>query len=802
MKLPRILLVVVLLSTLAACASIPELPGIPPGWTVTPSLSPTPAASPIPSATPTPVPVVRIANGDHALFSGDFDDALAHFQSAFQDSSDPELQAAAKWGEARTLYQDGRYAECVAALQALVDQFPDSSHVPEAYFLKGLALNELGNYLEAATAWGTYLERRPGVLDAYAQELRGDAFTAAKSYTDALASYSASMQAPRLDDGIYVDLKIAQVTADSGDYESALSRYAGIAARTGNDYLQAQVAYLSGQAYQALGRSDEAYASYRLAVEQYPLAYYSYLSLVELVDAQVQVSDLDRGIVDYYAGQYDKAMERLDLYLAATPVNDGTAHYYRALALRELGNYQGAIDEFSTFITNYSSHPKWSEAWDDKAYLQWAYLDQYEAAAATLTDFVAVFPASTSSPDFLMTAGRILERGSLLDQAAQTWQRVADDYPGNEQASTAVFQTGIIRYRQGNFAAALEAFNRSLSVATAADDQARAYLWLGKTQQQLGSIEEMQKAWQQGQSLDPGGYYSERARDLMTNPNPFAPPAAFNLSYDLASERSAADTWVRLTFSLPAETDLSGLGPLAQDPRIVRGTALWNLGLLDDARLEFEDLRNSLSASAVDSYRLGNYLLDLGLYRSAIFSLRQTLTLAGLDEHSESMMAPMYFSHARYGLYFSDLIIPDAQTEALNPLFVFSIVRQESFFEGFVHSTAGARGLMQIIPSTGASIAADLRWPFGYEDVDLYRPDVSIRLGTHYLASNLAMMGGDPFSALAAYNAGPGNAAAWKEIAGGDPDLYLEVVRFEETRLYIRNIYEIYSIYRRLYGTS
>jgi soluble lytic murein transglycosylase len=165
-------------------------------------------------------------------------------------------------------------------------------------------------------------------------------------------------------------------------------------------------------------------------------------------------------------------------------------------------------------------------------------------------------------------------------------------------------------------------------------------------------------------------------------------------------------------------------------------------------------------------------------------------------------MAPMYFSHARYGLYFSDLIIPDAQTEALNPLFVFSIVRQESFFEGFVHSTAGARGLMQIIPSTGASIAADLRWPFGYEDVDLYRPDVSIRLGTHYLASNLAMMGGDPFSALAAYNAGPGNAAAWKEIAGGDPDLYLEVVRFEETRLYIRNIYEIYSIYRRLYGTS
>ena len=73
-------------------------------------------------------------------------------------------------------------------------------------------------------------------------------------------------------------------------------------------------------------------------------------------------------------------------------------------------------------------------------------------------------------------------------------------------------------------------------------------------------------------------------------------------------------------------------------------------------------LELELNKDAVGSYRLTNYLLDLGLYRSAIFAARQTLTLAGLDEHTESMMAPPYFSHVRYGLYYSDLIIPDAQT--------------------------------------------------------------------------------------------------------------------------------------------
>ncbi len=799
MKSARRILNVLLLGALTACSSLPT---IPPGWTRTPSASPPPSATPIPSITPTAVPVIRVENGDRALFNGDFELALALFQSAYQDSSDPKVRSAAKWGEVRARFEDARYAETLTAAQNFADEFPDSAFVPEAYFLQGMAYKEAGDYLQAAAAWQTFLQLRPGVIDAYTQELRGDAFSKAGSFAEAITAYEAAIQAPQLGDATLLDLKVGQAQAGLGDFEAAIARYDGIFARTTNDFLKAQVAYLTGQAYQSLGKTEEALGKYRLAVEEYPLSYYAYLSLVELVDAQVQVSDLDRGIVDYYAAQYDVALAALDRFLKDTPINDGTAHYYRALTLRELGRYPEAIEEFGVFIANYSTHSKWSEAWDDKAYLQWAYMDQYQEAARTLTDFVALFPASSSSIDFLMSAARILERSGSLDQAAETWQRVLDSYPNSQEASTAVFESGIVRYRQGKFAEALTAFDQSLNAALDAEDRARAFLWIGKTQQQLGSIEEMQKAWQQGQGIDPGGYYSERARDLMTNPNPFAPPATTNFNYDLPSERLAADTWLRLTLKLPADTDLSGLGPLAQDSRAVRGAELWALGLFDDARLEFEALREAVSTDAVQSYRLGNYLLDLGLYRSAIFALRQTLTLVGLDEHSESMMAPPYFRHARYGLYYRDLILPDAQAEGLDPLFVFSIVRQESFFEGFVRSTAGARGLMQIIPSTGASIAGSLGWPFGYEDDDLYRPDVSIRFGTHYLASNLSLMGGDPFSALAAYNAGPGNAAAWKAIAGGDPDLFLEVVRFEETRLYIRNIYEIFVIYRRLYGTT
>jgi soluble lytic murein transglycosylase len=280
----------------------------------------------------------------------------------------------------------------------------------------------------------------------------------------------------------------------------------------------------------------------------------------------------------------------------------------------------------------------------------------------------------------------------------------------------------------------------------------------------------------------------------------FETPTLVNLTPDLAKERKDAEAWMRVTFNFPPETDLSGPDTLATDARFIRGTELWEMGLYDEARLEFESLRESVSIRPGDSFRLGNHLLGIGLYRSAIFAMRQVLTLAGQESQSASLTAPPYFNHIRYGLYYHDLIINEAQTYGLDPLFMFSVIRQESLFEGFVKSTAGAHGLMQVIPATGGQIASELNWPPGYESDDLYRPNVSVRFGAYYLNKNRTLLDGNLFATLAAYNGGPGNALAWNELAGNDPDLLVEVIRFEETRNYLRAIYEIYGIYRTIYS--
>jgi soluble lytic murein transglycosylase len=784
---------------ISACQAFP-LPIPTPVFTITPGPSPTPTATVPPTPLPTPEPVVRIEAGDRALFLGDYELAREHYLAAFTDATERALQAAALWGLGRTELADGNYQLAIDTLTMLTTEHPESTYSARAYFLMGQAYYGLNQFQQSADAYNTYMTRIPGVLDGYVQEYRGDALTEAQDYANARNAYEAAHGASRLDDGLDLQIKIAQTRASFGDYAGALALYDQIAAASTDDFVKAQMYYLAGNAHTALGQTSEAQARYLYTVENYPLSYYAYLGLVELVDADVPVDDLDRGIVDYSAQQYDVALAAFDRYIAANPVNDGTAHYYRAQTLRDLQRTQEAIDELDLFIANYTAHPYWTEAWGEKSVLQWVELNDYQAGVQTLLDFVAAVPESPFSGNYLMDAARIIERDGRLEEAAQTWERVANEYPANEQAATALFLAGISRYRLADYAGALTAFQRDLLLSTAPEERARAYLWIGKTQTQLGDSASAQASWQQGQAVDPTGYYSVRARDLLVGRAPFEIPPSMNLNPDLAKERKDAEAWVRVTFNLPPETDLTGPGTLAQDERFIRGTELWELGMYGEARLEFESLREFVTTNAENSFRLANHLTEIGLYRSAILAAREVLTLAGLDSQPASLTAPAYFNHIRYGLYYPELIIPASQQYGHDPLFMFSVIRHESRFEGFVSSTAGAHGLMQVIPPTGAEIATELNWPPNYAAEDLYRPNVSVRFGAYYLGKNRDQLGHNLYAALAGYNSGPGNAAVWKELAGDDLDLLLEIIRFQETRDYIRFIYENYNTYRTLYS--
>ena len=591
-----------LLIIITACQSLP-MPAPTATATITPGPSPTPAPPPTSTPLPTPEPVLRIDSGDEALFNGEYEIARQNYQNAFNDTTDNGVKAAALWGLGRTELVDENYQPALDQLTALTTEYPASTYSARAYFLMGQAYYNLGQYQLAADAYNTYLTRVPGVLDAYVQEYRGDALNELNDYGGALAAYNAALSASRLDDGLLLQVKIAQTRASFGDHAGALTLYDQIFANTTNDYIKAQMDYLAGQSHIALGQTDQANARYLHTVQNYPLSYHSYLALVALVDSGVAVDDLDRGLVDYYADQNDVALVAFERYIKANPVNSGTVHYYRALTFRNLQRYTEAVQELDYFIKAHIDNPNWTDAWREKSFLQWTQLNDYAGAVTTLTDFVAQVPNATEAPEFLVTAGRILERDNRLEEAAQMWERVANEYSGSEQTATALFWAGIAHYRLNDLTGALTIFQRNLILAIQAEDRARAYFWIGKTQQQLGDTTSAQQAWQQGQAIDTTEYYSQRARDLLMGRGLFETPTLVNLTPDLAKERKDAEAWVRITFNLPAETDLSGPCTLATDARFIRGTELWEMGMYDEARLEFESLRKSVSISPGDSFQ-------------------------------------------------------------------------------------------------------------------------------------------------------------------------------------------------------
>jgi soluble lytic murein transglycosylase len=472
------------------------------------------------------------------------------------------------------------------------------------------------------------------------------------------------------------------------------------------------------------------------------------------------------------------------------------------LSLLEMGQYEAALVAWQELIDGHPGDTYWKSAYEEQSYTLWAFLSRYEQAAQVLLDYVARVPDSPDAADMLYQAARIQERDGNLEEAATTWERMVNEYPSNEQSLRGLFLSGISYYRLGDYGRALLAFQRMLVLAPDPEDQAAAYFWIGKTQVVSGEQDAAQNSWQQASQVDVTGYYSERARELLQGLPPLSLSNPVTLEYDLEAEKSLAEAWLRSTFAIPEEVSLDGLGALAGDPRMQLANALWELGEYTEAAGKFEIIRQENAQDATASFRLLNYLIDLGVYKQAILTCRQILDLANLSD-ADTLNVPRYFSHIRFGAYFEDDVLMSAEEENLEPILLYSVVRQESLFEGYAGSTAGALGLMQLIPSTGGSMSVELGWPAEYTTEDLFRPSVNIRLGSLYLEKQVEYFGKDQiFAALAAYNAGPGNAEIWFGLSNGDPDLFVEIIRYSETRNYVMQIAEFFYIYQRIYGTD
>jgi soluble lytic murein transglycosylase len=131
---------------------------------------------------------------------------------------------------------------------------------------------------------------------------------------------------------------------------------------------------------------------------------------------------------------------------------------------------------------------------------------------------------------------------------------------------------------------------------------------------------------------------------------------------------------------------------------------------------------------------------------------------------------------------------------------VAGVARQESAFDPRAVSSAGAVGLMQLMPATAAELARASRRPAPDRDA-LTNPELSLALGARYLADLLARFDGSRTAALISYNAGPRRYLRWRSYPEfrGDRELMIERIPFAETRRYVKAVLRNVELYRRLY---
>jgi soluble lytic murein transglycosylase len=125
-------------------------------------------------------------------------------------------------------------------------------------------------------------------------------------------------------------------------------------------------------------------------------------------------------------------------------------------------------------------------------------------------------------------------------------------------------------------------------------------------------------------------------------------------------------------------------------------------------------------------------------------------------------------------------------------------MREESGYRPEVISVSGARGLLQLMPTTAERVAREQRLE-GFHADDLFLPSVNIRLGSAYLEGLLREFDGRKSAAIGSYNAGPQAVARWVARNTGEDDEFVEEIPYNQTRAYVKRVMRSLHAYRVLY---
>ena len=458
-------------------------------------------------------------------------------------------------------------------------------------------------------------------------------------------------------------------------------------------------------------------------------------------------------------------------------------HIAKGKALTTLRRHGEALDAFGHAVDACKGGPREPQA----AFLAGRSAARGGQQAEARRRFAYVesqFPTSNLADDArLLGAEAALKLG---DEAAfvSLLSRIADDYPTGDMVDQGLFALALELVDRGDWAGAVVPLERAVALQVRGRPyhaEGRPQYFLARAKLALGLVDEA-KAGFVGVVKDfPASYYMVLAYARLARLDPAA--AAAVVADGAAAEATGS-------FVIPDD-------PALHTPGFVRAIEL---------------VRQGEGADALDELTL------LGVRdRSAEPSLlwASAFLLARIESPAEShgvlrRASRLWTEHHPVGVWrsvwelayprpYARVVTDQASRSGTPDLLCYAIMREESAFGPRALSSAGARGLMQLMPATAKQVAKPLGLPSS--DSALQRPEINVALGAHLLASLMRKFPHAPLLAIPSYNAGPGATKRWlRARPEAEFDVFVERVPYEETRNYTKRVIGSLAAYATLYG--
>ena len=383
----------------------------------------------------------------------------------------------------------------------------------------------------------------------------------------------------------------------------------------------------------------------------------------------------------------------------------------------------------------------------------------------------------TEAPNALIDKAEMLETLKSPVSAAQARQAVLTDYAQSEAAAKYRWDTAKKKAQGGDLRGAWQ-WAQPIAVNNFDNPLApKAGFWVGKWAQKLGFTEDAHTAFKSVLTNYPQSYYAWRS--------------AVALGWDVGDF-----TTVRHQFPQLSPSNNKFLPPAGSE--IFQ--ELYQLGLEDEAWTQFQaEIGKKQNLTVAEEFTSGLMQLYQGKNLrgiNQIWNLKARKHPQDQEEWQTLRQTSQYWQ-ALFPLPFGNSIVQWSQQRQINPMLVAGLIRQESRFEPEIRSSAGALGLMQVMPGTGQWIAQKTKQP----NYSLTNPEDNINFGTFYLDYTHRRYNDNSMLAVASYNAGPNNVAKWVSKYGlSDPDFFVEQIPFRETRGYVESVFENYWNYLLIYN--